>query len=428
MGCRSEPETGRTLHSRSRLFSWLLFDYANTSFSVMIVTFVFPLYFKNIICQGDPSGDALWGAGVSISMLAVAIVSPFLGAAADQSGSRKRFLFIFTLMSVLATALLSFSGPGWVMAALLLFIVANIGFEGGQVFYDAYLPDIASSRSIGRVSGYGYAMGYLGALSILLLLYPLLRGGVVPENIPSLQLSFFGVALFFALFASPIFLVMRDRPARDRSRPDFARAAREVRYTVMHIMQYPDLARFLMAFFFYNDAILTIIAFASIYAQNTLGFTASELMVFFMLVQTTAILGSVVFGIITDRIGPKRTIVLTLLIWFLVIIMAIMTTGKSLFFATGLLAGLSMGSSQAASRSMMARLTPKKHVTEFFGFYDGTFGKASAILGPVLFGFISSQAGDQRIALGSLLVFFLLGLLLILPVRSGSARPETQDM
>lgn len=390
----------------------------------MIVTFVFPLYFKNIICQGDPAGDALWGVGVSLSMLTVAIVSPFLGAAADQSGSRKRFLFLFTLMAVLATALLAFSGPGWVMSALLLFIIANIGFEGGLVFYDAYLPDIASRRSIGRVSGYGYAMGYLGALSILLLLYPLLRGGVVPENSASIQLSFFVVALFFALFASPIFLVMRDRPARDRSRPDFARAAREVRHTVRHIMQYPDLARFLVAFFFYNDAILTIIAFASIYAQNTLGFTASELMVFFMLVQTTAILGSVVFGIITDRIGPKRTIVLTLLIWFLVIIMAIITTGKPLFFATGLLAGMSMGSSQAASRSMMARLTPPKHVTEFFGFYDGTFGKASAILGPALFGLISSQAGDQRIALGSLLLFFLLGLLIILPVRSGSARGE----
>ncbi|MCW8798115.1 MAG: MFS transporter, partial [Prosthecochloris sp.] len=200
----------------------------------------------------------------------------------------------------------------------------------------------------------------------------------------------------------------------------FMSSIREVRYTIMHIMNYPDLARFLLAFFFYNDAILTVIAFSSIYAQNTLGFTTSELIVFFMIVQTTAIIGSIVFGIITDRIGPKRTIVLTLFIWCAVIVMAIMTREKTFFYYTGLLAGMSMGSSQAASRSMMARLTPKEHVTEFFGFYDGTFGKASAILGPVIFGVVSVQAGDQRYALASLLFFFILGLVCILPVRSSS--------
>ena len=154
---------------------------------------------------------------------------------------------------------------------------------------------------------------------------------------------------------------------------------------------------------------------------------------FFMVVQTTAIIGSVVFGIVTDKIGPKRTIVLTLCIWCVVIIMAILTREKLFFYYTGLLAGMSMGSSQAASRSMMAKLTPKKHVTEFFGFYDGTFGKASAIAGPMIFGVISSLAGDQRIALGSLLLFFAIGLVLMLGVRtsathgSGAIVPECGD-
>jgi len=404
-----------------KVFSWLLFDFANTSFSVMMVTFAFPLYFKNVICGGNPSGDALWGFSVSLSMLLVALVSPVLGAAADYSGKRKRFLLFFTLTSIVATALLSFSGPGMAVMAALLFILANMGFEGGLVFYDAYLKELASDKSVGRVSGYGFAMGYLGALSILLLVKPLLSKGIVLSNIPNVQMSFFVVAIFFALFATPLFLLLRDE--KKESRPAISIAAlgnsiREVKFTVRHIMNYPDLARFLLAYFFYNDAILTIIAFSSIYAQNTLGFTSGDLIIFFMLVQTTAIAGSVIFGFVTDKIGPKRTIVITLMIWFVVVVAAIIADSKELFFYTGMLAGMSMGSSQAASRSMMTRLTPREHVTEFFGFYDGTFGKASAVVGPLVFGLISSQAGSQKAALASLLLFFTLGLVLMTRVRS----------
>ena len=404
-----------------KVFSWLLFDFANTSFSVIMVTFVFPLYFKNVICNGEPSGDALWGFSISLSMLLVALISPVLGAAADYSGKRKRFLFVFTLISVVATALLSFSGQGMALTAIALFILANIGFEGGLVFYDAYLKELATDKSVGRVSGYGFAMGYLGALAILLLTKPLLSKGIVLSNAPNVQLSFLAAAVFFALFSVPIFLVLRDQQKKEGPAISFAllgSSIKEVKHTVRHIMNYPDLVRFLLAYFFYNDAILTVIAFSSIYAQNTLGFTTGELIVFFMLVQTTAIAGSIIFGFVTDKIGPKKTIVITLLIWFVVVSAAIFADSKELFFYTGMLAGLSMGSSQAASRSMMARLTPREHVTEFFGFYDGTFGKASAIVGPLVFGVVSAQAGSQKAALASLLMFFTIGLLLMTRVRS----------
>jgi UMF1 family MFS transporter len=386
-----------------------------------MVTFVFPLYFKNVICNGEPSGDALWGFSISLSMLLVALISPVLGAAADYSGKRKRFLFVFTLISVVATAMLSFSGPGMAVTAIALFILANIGFEGGLVFYDAYLKEIATDKSVGRVSGYGFAMGYLGALAILLLTKPLLSKGIVLSNAPNVQLSFLAASVFFALFSVPIFLALRDQQKKEGPAISFASlgsSIKEVKHTVRHIMNYPDLVRFLLAYFFYNDAILTVIAFSSIYAQNTLGFTTGELIVFFMLVQTTAIAGSIIFGFVTDKIGPKKTIVITLLIWFVVVLAAIFADRKELFFYTGMLAGLSMGSSQAASRSMMARLTPKEHVTEFFGFYDGTFGKASAIVGPLVFGVVSAQAGSQKAALASLLMFFTIGLLLMTRVRS----------
>ncbi len=397
----------------------------------MMVTFAFPLYFKNVICSGDPSGDILWGAGVSLSMLLVALISPVLGAASDYSGKRKRYLFFFTMLSVVATALLGFSGTGMAVSAIMLFVLANMCFEGGLVFYDAYLKEITSETSIGRVSGYGFAMGYLGSLSILLLMRPLLGGGIVPENAFNVRSGFFITALFFLIFSLPLFLVLRDEKKRDGraiSLKLILHSIKEVKHTVRHIMSYPDLARFLLAYFFYNDAILTIIAFSSIYAQNTLGFTTGELMVFFMLVQTTAIFGSLVFGFITDRIGPKRTIVLTLMIWFGVVLLAVFADSKELFFSAGMLAGMAMGSSQAASRSMMAKLTPREHVAEFFGFYDGTFGKSSAIVGPLVFGMVSAQASSQKVALASLLVFFGAGLLLMLRVRSSSAsgRPAVQ--
>jgi len=390
----------------------------------MMVTFAFPLYFKNVICGGEAYGDALWGASISVSMLLVAVVSPVLGASADYSGRRKRFLFSFTILSVAATALLSFAGPGMAVYAILLFVLANIGFEGGLVFYDSYLKEITSEKSIGRLSGYGFAMGYLGALSILLLMRPLLEGGISALNASNVQMSFLLSALFFALFAAPIFLVFRDENKRVGSILSVEavlRSLREVRHTVTHIMNYPDLSRFLLAYFFYNDAILTVIAFSSIYAQNTLHFTTSELIAFFMLVQTTAIAGSVIFGFVTDKIGPKRTIVITLCIWIAVVLGAIVLEGKESFFMVGMLAGMSMGSSQAASRSMMARLTPPSHVTEFFGFYDGTFGKASAVAGPLVFGLVSSGAGSQKAALASLLVFFVVGMVLLTRVRSVSA-------
>ena len=414
---------------KSKVFSWLLFDFANTSFSVMMVTFVFPLYFKNVICNGEPSGDAFWGFSVSLSMLLVALISPVLGAAADFSGKRKRFLFFFTIISIVATALLSFMGSGMAVAAVVLFIFANIGFEGGLVFYDSYLKEITSDKSVGRVSGYGFAMGYLGALAILLLVRPLLSKGIVLDNASNVQMSFLVAALFFALFSAPLFLVLRDKKKGESAAISYAairRSIMEVKFTVQHIMSYPDLARFLLAYFFYNDAILTVIAFSSIYAQNTLGFTTGELITFFMLVQTTAISGSVIFGFVTDKIGPKKTIVITLMIWFAVIFAAIFADSKELFFYTGMLAGMSMGSSQAASRSMMTRLTPSEHVTEFFGFYDGTFGKASAVVGPLVFGLVSAQAGSQKVALASLLLFFTLGLLLMTRVRSAGSLGSTE--
>ncbi len=403
---KKKPQIGQIL-------AWTLFDFANTGFSVMIVTFGFALYFQGVVAEGN---DFWWGLAVSISMLICAIIAPPLGAAADTNDGKKQFLLWFTLVSVAATAGLYWVGAGAIFLGTVLFVIANVGFEGGIVFYDALLPQLTSRTSIGRVSGYGYAMGYLGALAILVICLPLLKGGLGADNVDTFRLSFLVTAVFFLVFSLPLFFVVHE-PRRDVRPHHYIRDGfRRSLATLHHIREYPAIARFLAAFFLYNDAILTVVSFASIYAKTTLGFSISELILFFISVQSSAILGSVVFGIITDKIGAKRTILITLALWIGVVVLAYFATSKEIFYGVGFLAGISIGSCSSASRSFMARIVPQERATEFFGFYDGFFGKASAIVGPVVFGALSTAFG-QRPAIVFLSVFFVAGFALVWTIQ-----------
>ena len=402
--------------SRGQIFAWTLFDFANTGFSVMIVTLGYALYFRQVVA----GSDRYWGIAVSLSMLICALLAPPLGAIADATRGRKRFLLGFTLLSVLATAALYWVEAGMIFWGIALFVIANVGFESGIVFYDALLPSLAPPTATGRVSGYGYAMGYLGSLAILALCFPLLQGGVVPANLDNFRLAFPITAAFFFIFALPLFLFVREplsiaQPSssfKQVVQSGFQRAWR----TLQALPRFPNLSRFLLAFFFYNDAILTVISFSAIFAQTTLGFSTEEVVVFFLVVQTAAILGSVLFGILTDKYGPKRTILLSLLLWFVVVAVVFAVVSKWGFWTAGLLAGGAIGGTQSASRSLMVLLTPKERAAEFFGFFDGFFGKASAVLGPVIFGILSDVL-NQRLAILSLAVFFLAGALLLSGVR-----------
>lgn len=400
--------------TRGQILSWTLFDFANTGFSVMMVTFAFPLYFRNVIAGGN---DFYWGLAVSLSMLLCALIAPPMGAAADSMNGKKQFLLLFTLTSILATAALFFVGYNMLAIGMLLFIIANVGFEGGIVFYDAMLPSLATERSTGRVSGYGFAMGYAGSLAIIAICTPLIINGWEGEYFTSFRLSFIVVAAFFLLFALPLFLFVPEKKHENRVRHHYIREGfRRSWTTLSHIRQYPNIARFLLAFFIYNDAILTVISFASIYAESTLHFSIGDLITFFLTVQTTAIVGSLVFGFISDKIGAKKTITITLFLWIIVVVVAYFAVTKQIFYGVGLLAGLAIGSSQSASRSLMTKLTPKERAGEFFGFYDGFFGKASAIIGPITFGWLSSAFG-QRPAIVFLSTFFIAGLFLLAKVK-----------
>ncbi len=409
--------------SRSQIFVWTLFDFANTSFSVLIVAVGYSLYFKDIVVGGTGRGDFFWGLIVSISMLLTALIAPVLGAASDYAHSRKLYLFGFTIVSVACTALLYWVGPGMIALGAVLFIIANIGFEGGIVFYDAFLPLLTTKERYGRISGYGFAMGYVGSLASLLIARPLYAGGFMPDNLSNVRISFVIAAAMFFAFSLPLFFFLRDKPGTVQTHVSYTRAGfNRVRDTLSHLRSYKQVTLFLIAFFVYNDGILTVISFASIFAQQSLEFSLQEILVLFAVVQASAIIGSLVFGAMTDRIGPKKAIITSLVCWIGVVIGAYVVTSKAVFYGISVVAGACMGGSQSASRSLMAMLTPPDREAEFFGFYDGFCGKASAVIGTFVFGVLSWATGSQRVAALSVGVFFLVGLSVLYFVQDPSGR------
>ncbi|MCK6606535.1 MAG: MFS transporter [Ignavibacteriaceae bacterium] len=404
--------------NRKRIFVWTLFDFANTSFAIVVTTFLYAIYFTETVAKGDKNADLYWSISTSAAMFITAFLAPVMGAIADYSKGKKKFLLFFTLLCIINTGLLYFVGEGNIAAGMILFILANIGFEAGLIFYDAFLPEITSPKNYGRVSGYGYAMGYLGSLSTLAVVFPFINNNLIKETFP---LS----ALFFLIFALPIFLFLKEKRAdlEDRRKSYISIGMERVGYTLSHLKNYKNLSFFLLSYFLFIEGVNTVIYFAGIFAKKTLGFSMTELIIFFLTVQSTAIIGSILFGILSDSIGQKKSLVFTLLIWIFTIGFAYFVNTKELFYVVGLLAGVSMGSSQSISRSLMTKLTPEEKKTEFFGFYS-FFGKSSAIIGPLLFGVISSTTGNQRYAILSVLFFFISGLLVLLKVNDSPEKTE----
>jgi UMF1 family MFS transporter len=395
---------------RKKIFTWALFDFAGTSFSIIVVTFLYAVYFKETVAGKSSIGDLYWSLGVSISMILTAIISPILGAIADHSAGKKRFLLFFTLVCIIATSSLYFVKGGDIFTGLLFFIIANIGFQAGLVFYDAFLPEVATPKNIGRVSGYGYALGYFGSIASLAIAYPFIKNDLV-------RLTFPISALFFLIFSLPIFLFLKESINKVVVKESYVKIGfQRVYSTITHLKDYKNLATFLLSFFIYIEGVNTVIFFAGNYAVTTIGFTKTDLLIFFLTVQTTAILGAILFGIVADSIGQKKTIIITLFIWLATVALAYVIKDKSMFYMVGLLAGSAMGSSQSTSRSLMSKLTPIEKKTEFFGFYS-FFGKSSAVLGPLVFGFISYITNSQRYAILSIAVFFVVGMIILFRVK-----------
>jgi UMF1 family MFS transporter len=396
------------------VLAWAFYDFASSVYPAVITATVFSVYFANVIV-GDASGrgDLWWGRVLSVSMIFVAVSSPFLGSIADRGGLRKRFLVAYSLLCILSVALFSTLTPGDLPRAFLLAVLANIGFEGALVFYNAYLNDVAPPGRQGFVSGLGFGLGYAGSGVGLLAVLPLVKRDAFDQ-------VWLVVALMFGLFAIPAFLGLPpDRPTGTGIWRAVQMGVGGFRRTLVEAWRLPTLRRFLLAYFVYIDGINTTIYFSSIFATKTLGFQSKELVTLFLVVQISALLGSLAWAKPTDRWGPKRVIVITLVLWIGVALAGFFVNSRHAFYAVAMVAGSGLGAVQAASRAFMASLIPNGREAEMFGFY-AFCGKSSSILGPLLFGAISfAFHGNQRFAVLSVAIFFIVGLLLLTGVRSG---------
>lgn len=414
---------------KKQIFGWILYDFANTSYSVIIVTVVFAIYFKQYICSDSiitifgfkrHMGDFLWGLSGSTAMFLVAVSSPYMGALADIRRNKKILVAIYTGITITIMFSLTFIQPGMVFTASILFIISNVGFEGGIVFYNSYLPSLVKEKYWGRLSGWGFGFGYVGSLASLLIALPIALRSMERNDLSIMRFAFPLAALFFLVFSIPFFIWVKDqRPvvAQIASRSQHIKMAySRIISTFKNLRKYPALLMFLASYFLYIDGVNTVIYFGGIYAKDTLNFTMVNIIIFFAVIQSSAILGSFLFGYIADIIGAKKSILMINLIWILVCVLAFLSNSKTLFYGVGLLAGLGTGSIQATSRTLMTQLIPVERETEFFGFY-ALCGKFSSILGPLTFGIISSFSGSQRLAILSLIFFFVAGTLLLLKVK-----------
>jgi UMF1 family MFS transporter len=412
--------------------SWCLFDFANSSYTTLIITVAFAVYFRDIVVNAPGNlGDQLRGFANFLAMLVVALASPIMGALADYSGLKKFLLILTSLQAITATALLHFVGPGNVKFAMLVYIVGTVGFEVGYVFYNAFLADVSTPENIGRVSGWGWAVGYVGGLSCLVACSPWIQqplknslGDIEPSGVAAYQNSFLIVAVFYLVFALPAFLWLRESPPQGRIRGWTTYAIvgfRRVGETLSHLRQYRETAKYIVASLLFTDGITTVVSFAAIYATTTIGFSNKEVVFLFLVLNIVAFPGSLAAGYLADWIGAKRTIILTLILWMAVVITGCLATTKAMFWVMAAGAAIGMGSTQAVGRSFMAQITPPSRQSEFFGFYVLS-GKFASMFGPLLFGTISNVTGSQRLAVLSLLPFFLAGLILMLWVDEKRAR------
>ncbi|TAL26363.1 MAG: MFS transporter [Nitrospirae bacterium] len=404
---------GMPLKNKKQIISWCLFDFANSSYSAVISAVIFPVFYANQVVGNETGlGDLWWGRAISLSMTIVVLTSPFLGGLADFGGIRKRLLFIYTLLCVSAVAAFSLIHRGMVIEGFTLAVLANIGMEGGFVFYNSFLPEIAEREYQGRVSAWGFAVGYAGSILALIFALPLVNRGYF-------NLTWLMVAVFFSVFSIPAFLFLpKDRKDGTGIIHSASKGMKYTWNTFRGILGKKETRKFLISYIFFEDGVNTVIVFSSIFAAATLGFNPRELIMLYLLVQITALAGAFAMARPIDVWGPKKVISMSLLIWIAVSVLSYFVQTKSEFWVIALIAGIGLGTVQAAARAFFTQFIPLGHESEYFGIY-AMVGKSSAILGTLLFGYMSSSFGSRRPAILSISLFFLIGLVYLQFVKGG---------
>lgn len=413
--------------------SWVWYDWANSAFATTIMAAVMPVFFSGVAASGLTASDATayWGYTQSIALVFVVLLSPVLGAIADQTRSKKKFLRFFTYLGVVATLLMGTIGTGdWIWASILV-IVGTLAFSSANVFYDAFLPELVPEEKRDMVSSRGYALGYLGGgiLLALNLAFIFLHDRFGITQTTATQLCFVSVGIWWFLFSMPFFRHVPERGGAENPKSFHVYAIdgfKSVFQTLRQMGQYPELIKFLIAFLFYSDGINTIIKMATVYGVE-IGIGQTDLIAALLVTQFVGLPCTLLFGKLASWLGSKPSLILSLLIYLVIVILGHFMSTSLHFYLLAILVGFVQGGSQALSRSIYTRLVPTEKSAEFFGFFSLS-GKFASIFGPALFGLISQMMGSSRYGIVSLAIFFIVGIAVLLMVDLEKGKQEAEQI
>ena len=392
------------------VWAWSMYDFANSAYTTVVITAVFGAYFVGMVAEGKAWATFAWTAALSVSYAAILITGPLVGAWADAHAAKKELLLATTVGCVIFTAALYYAGPGAIVLSLVLLMLSNYFCGAGENLIAAFLPELASSQAMGRVSGWGWSFGYLGGLAALGICLVYLMGNTQKPSSETVPVTMLITAAFFAVAALPTFLFLRER-ATPQPRMDSPWA--RVRDTLRHARQFRDLRRFLICLVFYQAGITAVVALAAIYAEQAMKFTMQQTITLILVVNVTAAIGAFAFGYLQDAIGHVRAVALTLVGWIVMVLLAGFSETASSFWVAANLAGLCMGSSQAAGRAVVGYLAPPARLAEFFGLW-GLAVKAASIFGPLTYGAVTWMfAGNHRLGIFATGIYFVVGLILL---------------
>jgi UMF1 family MFS transporter len=407
--------------SKREAWSWAMFDFANSGYTTVVITAIFNAYFVGIVTNNEDWGTFAWTASLGVSYALIIVAAPLLGAYADAYAAKKRLLLLTTVGCVSFTALLYFIGPGDLGLAILLIILSNFFFGCGENLIAAFLPELAQSRALGKVSGWGWSLGYIGGLvslgvSLAYVTWAQNIGMRADQFVPVTMLI---TAVIFAVACIPTFLFLKERALPQPhlfGGSALREAAARLAGTLHQVREFRDLLRFLACLVFYQAGIQTVITLAAIYAQQVMHFDTGDTMFLVLVVNVTASVGALAFGSVQDRIGHIPTIALTLGGWLLMVLLAWSAESRSTFWLAANVAGLCLGASQSAGRALVGFFSPSARRAEFFGLW-GLAVKLSSIVGPITYGAVSwISSGDHRLAMLITSGYFVIGLAILMSI------------
>lgn len=408
------------------VLGWAMYDFANSGYTTVVITAVFAAYFVGGVAEGATWATLAWTAGLSLSSLIVMLTMPGLGAWADRVAGKKRLLMGFTGACVVSTAALATVGPGQVVLGLLLLVISNTFYSYGESLTASFLPELARPEAMGRVSGWGWGLGYLGGMLTLglCLAYVLAAQGRGETGSQFVPVTMVITAMVYGVAACVTFALLREHSAPQPNTPvhGFGQSLRALRRTFQEARPYQDFTRLMACAVAYQAGVAVAISLAAIYAEQVIGFKPQETMVLIFVLNTAAFAGAIVFGYAQDRLGHKLALALTLIGWMVTCVIAALSTNKEQFWWAAAIAGVCMGSSQSSGRAMAGLLVPPERLGAFFGLWTFAIRLAS-IVGPLSYGLITWLSnGNQRLAIGVTSLMFLLGLLLLIPVNLDRGR------